>query len=154
MRVAKDTVVTIEYRACLEDGNVVDSTDHCGPVSYLQGNEQIFPALERALEGLEPGAETEFVLPPSESYGERREALVRRLGRAQLPPTLVPVPGERYQVRGRDGSTLVFRVVAIEGEDIVADFNSRAAGQGLQVHAKVLAVRAATPEELRRGTLR
>ena len=50
-----DTVVTIEYRATLSDGALVDSTDHCGPVTYLHGNEQIFPELEQAVDGLVAG---------------------------------------------------------------------------------------------------
>jgi hypothetical protein len=43
LRVATDRVVTIEYRASLSNGDLIDSTDHCGPVTYLHGNEQIFP---------------------------------------------------------------------------------------------------------------
>ena len=154
MRVAGDTVVTIEYSALLEDGAIIDSTEHCGPVTYLHGNEQIFPALERAIEGLEAGEEREIRLSPSEGYGERREELVRQIPRAELPPDLQLVPGERYTVRSPNGTRLDFRLVAIRGDEIVADFNNRAAGLGLRIKAKVLAVRAATAEELRRGTLR
>lgn len=154
MRVAKDTVVTIEYSARLDDGTVVDSTDECGPISYLHGNEQIFPALERAVDGLEAGAESDLVLSAEEGYGARRETLIRRIPRAQLPPDLGLVPGERYTLRAPDGRQLFFQLVAIEGDEVVADFNSRAAGQGLRIHARVLAVRSATADELRRGTLR
>jgi FKBP-type peptidyl-prolyl cis-trans isomerase SlyD len=154
VRVAKDTVVTIEYRAWLDGGTLVDSTEDCGPITYLQGNEQIFPALEGAVEGLEAGAEREISLGPGESYGERREELVRRVPRGQLSPDLTLVPGQRYGVKGPDGGRLSFRLVAVEGETVVADFNSAAAGQGLHIRVKVLAVRAATREELRRGTLR
>lgn len=154
MRVAKDTVVTIEYTARLDDGALVDSTEHCGPISYLHGNEQIFPALERAVEGLEAGMESDLRLPPEESYGERRDTLIRRMPRSQLPPDLRLVPGERYTLRAPDGRKLFFQLVAIEGDEVVADFNNRAAGQGLRIQAKVLAVRAASADELRRGTLR
>ncbi len=154
MRVAKDTVVTIEYSARLDDGTLVDSTDACGPISYLHGNEQIYPPLERAVDGLEAGAESELVLSAEESYGARRETLIRRIPRAQLPPDLALVAGERYTLRSPDGRKLFFRLVAVEGDEVVADFNSRAAGQGMRIHAKVLAVRPATPDELRRGTLR
>ena len=42
----------------------------------------------------------------------------------------------------------------VEGDDVIADFNTRGAGQRLRIRARVLAVRAATPDELRRGTLR
>jgi len=154
MRVATDTVVTLDYVARLDDGTVVDSTDHCGPVSYLHGNEQIFPALERVVDGLAPGEERDVRLPPEESYGLRREELVRRVPRAQLPETLALVPGERYELRGKDGTRLAFTVVRIEDDEVVADFNARGTGQGLHIVAKVIAVRPATAEEIRRGSLR
>ena len=154
MRVADDTVVTLEYTARLDDGTVIDSTADCGPVTYLHGNEQIFPALERAVDGLEAGATTELRLAPAESYGERRPELERRIPRVQLPPQLSLTPGERYSVRAPDGRRLVFRLLAIEDDAVLADFNVPAAGQGLHIHATVIAVRAATADELRRGTVR
>ena len=154
MRVAKDAVVTLDYEARLDDGTIVDSTHECGPVTYLHGNEQIFPALERAVDGLEAGAVAELSLSATESYGERRPELERRMPRAQLPPGLSPVVGERYGVKAPDGRRLAFRVIAVAGDEVVADFNSPAAGQGLHLTATVRAVRAATPEELRRGSVR
>ncbi len=147
-------MVTLEYVARLDDGTVVDSTDHCGPIAYLHGNEQIFPALERAVEGRAPGEEGDLGLPPEESYGARREELVRRVPRAQLPPNLALVPGQRYELRTADGTRLGFTVVEVEGDEVVADFNARGTGQGLRIVARVIAVRAATAEEIRRGTLR
>jgi FKBP-type peptidyl-prolyl cis-trans isomerase SlyD len=154
LRVAPDRVVTLDYVARLDDGTVIDSTQHCGPVTYLHGNEQIFPALERAVEGLAPGERGEIQLPAEESYGRRREELVRRVPRAQLPPGLALTPGERYEVRASNATRLVFTLVAVDGDDVIADFNIRAAGQGLHISATVLAVRAATEDEIRRGTLR
>jgi FKBP-type peptidyl-prolyl cis-trans isomerase 2 len=44
--------------------------------------------------------------------------------------------------------------VAVDGDNVIADFNTRASGQELQITATVLAVRAATDDEIRRGTLR
>jgi FKBP-type peptidyl-prolyl cis-trans isomerase 2 len=154
MRVSKDTVVTIEYTARLENGDVIDSTAECGPVTYLHGNEQMFPQLEEAVDGLEPGAERAIRLPPEKAYGRRREELVRRFPRAHLPPDLVLEVGGRYRLRAPEGKTLDFKLVGLDGDDVVADFNNRAAGQGLRIEARVVAVRSATPAELRRGTLR
>ena len=154
LRVATDTVVTIEYRAQLTSGDLIDSTDHCGPVTYLHGNEQIFPQLEQAVEGLVAGDERRVSLPPSESYGEHRPELIRRMPRAQMPPEVVLEVGKRYTIRPPRGEPTKFRLVGIEGEEVVADFNNPAAGQGLDIWAKVVAVRPATPEEIRKGTLR
>mgnify|MGYP001165944697 FL=1 len=154
MRVATDTVVTIEYSARLSNGDLVDSTDPCGPVTYLHGNEQIFPALEQAVDGLVAGEERRLSLSPRESYGEHRPELVRRMPRAQLPPELELEIGKRYTVRPPRGETMIFRLVGVEGDEVLADFNNAAAGQGLEIWAKVVAVRAANAEEIRRGTLR
>lgn len=149
-----DTVVTIEYRATLTNGELVDSTERCGPVTYLHGNEQIFPQLEQAVDGLRAGEERRLSLSPRESYGEHRSELVRRMPRTQLPPELALEIGKRYTLRPPRGEPMIFRLAGIEGDEILADFNNPAAGQGLEVWARVVAVRAATPEEIRRGTLR
>lgn len=154
MRVAADTVVTIEYVARLDDGTLVDSTEHCGPISYLHGNEQIFPALERAVEGLQAGESRDVRLTPEEAYGPRRDELVRRVPRTQLSPKAVLVSGERYELRAPDGTRVGFTLVAVEDDEVVADFNARGAGQGLRISATVLDVRAATADEIRRGSLR
>jgi FKBP-type peptidyl-prolyl cis-trans isomerase SlyD len=154
IRAEVDTVVTLEYVARLEDGTVVDSTERCGPISYLHGNEQIFPALERIVDGLQAGDTRETELAAEEAYGLRREALVRRVPRAQLPPGIELVPGERYEVRSPSGARLVFTLVAIDGDEVIADFNTSGAGQRLCISVRVLAVRAATADEIRRGTLR
>jgi FKBP-type peptidyl-prolyl cis-trans isomerase SlyD len=146
--------VTIEYRATLTNGELVDSTDHCGPVTYLHGNEQIFPELERAVDGLAAGEERRLSLSPRESYGEHRPDLVRRMPRAQLPPDLALEVGKRYTVRPPRGEPMKFRLVGVENEEVLADFNNPAAGQGLEIWAKVVAVRPATADEIRRGTLR
>jgi FKBP-type peptidyl-prolyl cis-trans isomerase SlyD len=154
LTVATDRVVTIEYRATLTNGELVDSTDHCGPVTYLHGNEQIFPELERAVDGLAAGEERRLSLSPRESYGEHRPDLVRRMPRAQLPPDLALEVGKRYTVRPPRGEPMKFRLVGVENEEVLADFNNPAAGQGLEIWAKVVAVRPATADEIRRGTLR
>jgi len=154
VHVTVDTVVTIEYVARLDDGTLVDSTERCGPINYLHGNEQIFPALERVVEGLRAGDTRDVRLSPEEAYGTRREELVRRVPRAQLPPDVVLVPGERYELRAPNGTQVGFTLVGVEGDALVADFNTRGAGQGLRITATVRDVRAATQDEIRRGSLR
>ena len=56
-RIEKNVVVGIEYRLTLDDGTMVDSTDGRGPLEYLHGHGNLIPGLEKALEGLEIGAD-------------------------------------------------------------------------------------------------
>ena len=134
VRVAKDTVVTIEYSARLDDGTLVDSTDACGPISYLHGNEQIFPPLEQRgrRSRSRRGVGRWSLSARGELRRAPRETLMRRMPRAQLPPELALGVGERYTLRSPDGRKPFFRLVAVEGDEVVADFNSRAAGQGMR----------------------
>ncbi|MBR5672523.1 MAG: FKBP-type peptidyl-prolyl cis-trans isomerase [Spirochaetales bacterium] len=54
MKIGKNTVVTFDYILKDEDGNVLEDTEGQGS-SYLHGYGNLLPALEEALEGLEPG---------------------------------------------------------------------------------------------------
>ena len=55
MRIGKGRVVDIDYSLHLGDGKVVDASEPGSPLSYIHGEGQIVPGLERALEGLGTG---------------------------------------------------------------------------------------------------
>ena len=133
----------------------MDSTDHCGPVTYLHGNEQIFPALEQAVDGLRGGRGTpplavaDRELRRAPTGAGAAHAARPTAARARALRSASATPCDR-----RAGEPTIFRLVGVEGDEVLADFNNAAAGQGLEIWAKVVAVRAATAEEIRRGTLR
>jgi peptidylprolyl isomerase len=151
MEVASGCVVTIEYTVRLADGEPVDSTGGCGPIAVLFGNGQLFPALEARMGGMVAGETRDFRIPADEAFGEWRPELVRALPRDRLPPNLELAVGAEYRVQASDGKALRFRVVEIGPDEVRADFNRRSAGQELVATVTVVAVRAATPDEERRG---
>jgi len=151
MEVAPGVVVTVEYTVRLASGETVDSTGTCGPVSVLYGAGQLFPALEDRLAGMRAGETRELRIPAAEAYGEKRPELVRRLPRDRMPPGLALVVGEQYRITAPDGKVLRFRVLSFDEESVEADFNPPSAGQELVGVVTVVAVRAPTPEEERRG---
>ena len=59
--------------------------------------------------------------------------------------------GSEYRLTAPDGTAVRFRVAAIGDHEVQADFNPAAAGQELIATVTVVDVRAATPEEERRG---
>jgi FKBP-type peptidyl-prolyl cis-trans isomerase 2 len=151
MEVAAGRVVTLEYTVRLTNGRTLDSTGGCGPIAILAGAGQLFPALETRLTGMRAGETRELHIPASEAYGEWRAELVRELPRDRLPPDLELVVGQEYRLKSPDGRTLRFRLVATDDGSVRADFNPPAAGEDLLATVTVVAVRAATPEEERRG---
>jgi peptidylprolyl isomerase len=149
--VADGCVVTLEYTVTMANGAPLDSTGHCGPIAVMMGSGQLFPALEDRVLGMHAGETRRFEIPPDDAYGPWHEDLVRTILRANLPPELSLTVGERYTLKAPDGKSLRFTLVAIEGDEIRADFNAPHAGQGLHATVTIVAVRAPTPEEERRG---
>jgi len=151
MEVAAGRVVTLEYTVRLASGELVDSTGDCGPLSVLCGAGQLFPPLEGRLAGMRAGETRELRIPADEAWGERQPGLVRTIPRDRLPPDLVLEVGREYAIRTDDGRALRFRVRQIGEGTVEADFNPRGAGQELVATVTVVAVRAPTAEEERRG---
>lgn len=151
MLVAEGRVVTLEYTVRVADGTMIDSTGQCGPIAVMQGAGQLFPALESRIDGLKAGETREFRIPPDEGYGARDPALVRTLPRDKLPPELTFEVGKDYRIKTKEGRALRFRVLAVTAAEVQADFNSPYAGQDLVATVTIVAVRAPTREEERRG---
>lgn len=148
--VAEGMVVTVEYTVLMPDGNVLDSTGTCGPISVMQGSGQLIPALEDRIVGMVAGETRTLTIPPEEGYGKWFPDLVRTIPRDRLPPELDLQVGEDYRVK-TDGKNVRFRVVEISGDEVRADFNSPFAGKNLSATVTIVGVRPPTAEEERRG---
>ena len=149
--VAQDLVVTLEYTVHLENGRLLDSTGHCGPIAVMVGAGQLFPALEDRILGMRAGETRTFEIPAEDAYGPWHESLVRTIPRDNLSPDLELTVGEEYRMKGPDGKPRRFRLLEVGAESVRADFNSPNAGQALVATVTVVSVRAPTPEEARRG---
>jgi hypothetical protein len=79
--------VSIDYTMKV-DGQVVDSTEQRGAVTYVQGQGQMMPGLEKGVYGLKPGDTKTVKVSPEEGYGEIN------------PSAVVDVPrGSEYSTR-------------------------------------------------------
>jgi peptidylprolyl isomerase len=151
MQVADGAVVTLEYTVHLADGTLLDSTRDCGPLAVMIGSAQLFPALESGILGMEAGQTRTLTIPAGDAYGEWRAELVRTMPRDRLPPDLDLEVGREYRLKSPDGRALRFRLLELGADEVKADFNRPQAGQSLTATVTVVAVRAPTPDEERRG---
>lgn len=145
MKIAKDTVVTLQYKVADANGRLIEQSKT--PMVYLHGGyENTLPRIEEALDGQEAGHEVTLDLQPADAFGERDESLVRVIPKSEFPPG-VKVGG---QLEGRtdDGQPHVFHVMKIKGPEVHLDGNHPLAGKALKFHLKVTGVRAASAEEI------
>ena len=114
-------------------------------LSYVHGGYgQLFDKLERALEGRQAGDALQLQLEPEEAFGEYDPELVR-LEKA-----------ERYGEGVTAGMEVeederIYRVTDVAAGRVVLDGNHPLAGIALRFSVVILAVRAATQEEVSRA---
>ncbi|MFP2962363.1 peptidylprolyl isomerase [Myxococcus sp. 1LA] len=150
MRVAKDSVVSLEYKLHLGDGQVIDQSAPDQPLSYLHGHRQIVPGLEGALEGMGLGDSKQVVVAPGQGYGEHDPAGVRTVPRNMLPPGFSPQAGQTLMAQTDQGD-IPLRIQEVRDDAVVVDLNHPLAGKTLHFDVTVKGVRAATQEELTHG---
>ncbi len=149
MRIAKNTVVTIKYELSDSEGKVLETSEQ--PYSYLHGGyQQVFPAVEAALEGMAEGETCDVTLQPEDGFGEYDEALLRVEPRGAFPGN-VSVGMQFEGVAKESGEHRLYTVTDVTDESVVVDGNHPMAGKLLTVACTVTSVRGATDEEVQHG---
>jgi FKBP-type peptidyl-prolyl cis-trans isomerase 2 len=120
------------------DGEVLEDNSDLQPLVYLQGGEQILPALEAGLAGMAAGETKTIKLAAADAYGERDAGAIQEVPIDQVPEE-ARVVGMTLQAQGRPGPILVTEV----REDVVVlDFNHPLAGKELIFDVKIADVSA------------
>lgn len=150
MHIARDSVVTIEYTMRTEEGEVIDSSDHGDPMSFIQGAGTVFPALEEQLEGRNSGEHLAIRLTATQAYGDRDERLVKTVPRSHFKFSETLRPGMHFKTM-RDDTEVDVTVVEVNEESVIVDANSPLAGVPITLDIVITDVRLALPEELASG---
>jgi len=151
MQIAKDRVVSIDYRLHLGDGKTIDESDAGDPLVYLHGYEEIVPGLENALEGKKAGESLKVQVSPEEGYGEYDPDGVEEVPREDFPPDMELEAGGIVSATDDEGDEVDFLVKEVRAKTVVVDFNHPLAGKTLHFEVTVREVREATAEELEHG---
>lgn len=151
MKIAQNTVVTVQYRLLDAQNNVIE--EGRDPIVYLHGGYgNTLPKIEEALEGQEIGADISLQVEPQDGFGEYDPELVKIEPRDRLPSPLEL--GMQFEgVPDGDGAAdpVIFTVTDIADDKVVLDGNHPLAGMALRFFLKVESVRAATDEEIAHG---
>ncbi|MBP7452397.1 MAG: FKBP-type peptidyl-prolyl cis-trans isomerase [Ottowia sp.] len=156
MEISSPCVVALTWKLKDSLGETLDELD--APVEFLVGGGDLLPAIDRALQGHEPGAELHLNLEPKDAFGDYNENLVFLALRTVLPESVEEgmliearaLPPE--VVQGAEPDTLL-TLTELYPEHAVLDGNHPLAGIALRLDVKVVAVREATEDEVQRGSV-
>lgn len=158
MVIDKHAVVSLHYKLQEDnsEGDLIEETAGGKPLTFLYGVGQMLPSFEENLEGKKEGDSFAFRLESQEAYGPYE------------PESVVPVPKDIFVVDGvlkeellvvgnsiplqdQAGRQLVGKVVEVQENQVVLDFNHPMAGVNLYFTGHIESLRKATDSEIEHG---
>ena len=130
-QIVEGSKVTLQYVASVPGSTEIDY----GNVSeFIQGQHEIFPALEQKVIGMKTGEEKKVELSPAEGFGAHDDRK-----KMNIPKTLLPFGAKEGDVLRNDAGDLA-TVAEVSDETAVLDYNHPLAGKPLVVQLKILKV--------------
>lgn len=144
MKIEDGCLASLSVRMFDAQGNLLEETD--APIVYLHGAGDIFPRIEAALAGQQPGFKASLTLEPEDAFGEFDAQRVHLVEVDRLGGEVAV--GMRFEglPDAADGREYVVTDVA-EGMAVL-DGNHPLAGRTLRFDVEVVDVRPATAEEI------
>lgn len=131
-------------------GEVLDASETNQPLPFLEGAQQILPALEKEIILMTEGDKKNIQLSIEDAYGPQKENLLMEVEKAELNHIADLQIGSFLQLQLQDRVKMV-RVSKISDSHITLDGNHPLAGQALAFDIELVLVREATANELAHG---
>lgn len=152
MKVEHGVVVTLTYDITSEGGEIIESSDLSGPITFVHGKSGMIPGLDKRLEGMTRGQEDTFEFAPEEAFGTVESAPSRSMARAEFPADTKFEVGEFFEAGAGNGQTIRLRVADVpDDKTVVVQIVHPLAGQTIGMSVKVLELRKATAAETASG---
>lgn len=150
MDISDGRVASFNYTLTDEKGEVIDTSEGRGPLSYMHGGGQIVPGLEDEMGGKTAGDTFKVEVAPERAYGQHDDALIQTLPKSAFQGVEEVLPGMQFQANGPQGQSLV-TVAKVDDESVTVDANHPLAGKTLNFDVAVTDVRDATEQERASG---
>ena len=132
--------VTVHYIGTLDNGAIFDSRDDKDPLTFVLGEETVFPALEREICGMYCGETRNILIPTAQAYGPRSNDNLVKVERSQFPPDRSPEPGKLLTITFADDEERIMRVTGCDDRVVTLDANHPLAGLDLTFALTLVAI--------------
>jgi FKBP-type peptidyl-prolyl cis-trans isomerase SlyD len=150
MKIAQNTVVTVNYKLSDAQNNLIE--DGAQPMVYLHGGyENTLPKIEEELDGKDVGYASTIQIEPEDAFGDYDPSLLKVEERNRLPEPIEVGMQFEGMAEGGDEEPVIFTVTEVADDKVVLDGNHPLAGMALRFELSVIDVRAATEEEITHG---
>ena len=139
-KVKEGDKVKVQYTLTLDDNTVVEKTDEANPFEFTLESGNIIPGFEKAVIGMSPGESKSVKIPPEEAYGERRDDMVMKVNRKDLPEDLDPEVGQLLRLQSDKEEPFVVTVTGTSDFEVIMDANHPLAGKNLNFEIELVEI--------------
>lgn len=137
--VSANSLVTLNYRISLPNGQPLVSTFESTPATLQLGAGEMLPTMEKLLVGLAAGSFHVFELEPEHAFGPHRGELVERVKREHMPDEALE-PMSIMEFTAPDGSRYSGLVRELDAQSALVDFNHPLAGKSIRFEVEIIGV--------------
>jgi len=130
--------VTILCRGASYNNEQANLTGGDETASFVLGNHEILPGLERAVTGMAVGERKIVTVHPEEAYGIRYAHLVEEVSLDVLPDDLELSEGNHLETEAADGTRYKMTILQRRPNSVVLDANHPLAGETLTFQVELL----------------
>ena len=133
-------VVKTHYRGTLDDGTQFDSSyDRGEPLEFTCGAGQMIKGFDAAVVDMKVGEKKVVRLNPEDAYGKHNPEAIQSFPTQQVPNADQLPVGQQIVLQGPQGA-LPAKVVSVDAEKVVLDFNHELAGEALTFEIELIEV--------------
>lgn len=132
--------VKVHYTGKLDDGSVFDSSRDRDPLEFTVGEQQLIPAFEEAVIGMESGDSKTIHVPAEEAYGPYRDENVITVERTEIPAEIELAQGTMLQMQDPGGRVMVVKVKDLDENNVTLDANHELAGKDLTFDIELVGI--------------
>lgn len=141
-------ILSFNYTLKDSNGEVLDTSSE-GPMAFLEGSQQILPALEAVIKDMKAGEKMKVALKAKEAYGEHEAKMTMQVPKEELSH-LTLEKGAFLQLQMGE-QVKVVQVTEVGEKEVTLDGNHPLAGVDLEFEIEMVSTRPATEEELSHG---
>lgn len=146
---AKPRVIAFNYVLKNTKGDLIDASEPNQPLPFMEGRQQIIPALEDVLVKMTEGDKAKVSILAKDAYGEFRQDMIMEVPKEELAHIQIEI-GSHLQLQLGQGVKIV-KVSKISDSHVTLDGNHPLAGTDLEFDVEVVLVRDATVDEVLHG---
>lgn len=146
---AHKRVIAFNYVLKNSTGEILDASEPNQPMPFLEGRQQIIPALEEIIAKMNEGDKKNITLPAKDAYGDFRADMIMEVPKEELAHLKLEL-GAHLQLQ-LEKQNRVVKVTKITDSHVTLDGNHPLAGVDLIFDIEIVLIREATADEVIHG---